>query len=280
MSISMIVPLAIGNALRIVFVPPDGTVRTRVLRRADAAFTDQNDPGAINVGETDGHAVTDTSGLINGQTYFYAAAFFDGLHWSLSAAVSAVPAASYFDATVDVQTVLRDRIDAGMKVEVARGALLPQSGRIDVLTAPPVFNDKRLPMVTVHLENEAPIQRALGDQPIPDVFDTEGNDWQESGGWLGRCQLTIVCWSLNPDERLALRRALRRVLVANLPVFSDLGLDTVEFSFNDQADFQSFGIPVYQCVCSFSAMFAVTVADGVDAVTDVLAPGPALGGFI
>lgn len=276
----MIVPLAVGNALRIVMQPPDGSLRARVLRRADANFAGENDPGAVVVGETDGNALTDTSALVNGQTYFYAAAYFDGVNWSLSAPLSAVPEASYFDATVDVQTVLRDRLDAGMKVEVARGALTPQSGRIEVLTAPPVFNDKRLPMVTVHLETENPIQRAIGDAPMPDSFDDLGGDWQESGGWLGRGQLTIVCWSLNPDERLAMRRSLRRLLVANLPVFSDLGLDTVEFSFNDQADFQSFGIPVYQCVCTFSAMFAVTVGDNVASFSGAEAPGPALDGFM
>lgn len=277
----MIVPPAIGNALRIVLTPPGDALRVRVLRRADANFAGPDDPGAVLVGETTDHSLTDINALVNGQTYVYAAYYFDGQGWTMTAPVSATPQATYFDATVDVQTVLRDRIDAGMKVEVARKALLPQSGRIEVLSAPPVFNDKRLPMVTVHLEVENPIQRAIGDQPTPDAFDDETGDWQESNGWLGRCQLTIVCWSLNPDERLAMRRALRRVLVANLPVFSDLGLDTVEFSFSDQADFQSFGIPVYQCVCSFSAMFAVTVADDVAPFAGgVEAPGPALDGFM
>jgi len=276
----MIVPLAVGNALRIVLAPPDDALRARVLRRADANFAGENDPGAVVVGETDGHALTDTSALVNGKTYFYAVAYFDGVHWQLSAPVSAVPQASYFDATVDVQSVLRSRLEAGMRVEVERRELLPQSGRIEVLTAPPVFNDKRLPMVTVHLETENPVQRAIGDQPVPDTFDDVAGDWQESGGWLGRTQLTIVCWSLNPDERLAMRRSLRRLLVANLPVFSDLGLDMVEFSFNDQADFQSFGIPVYQCVCTFSAMFSVTVADKVDPLEGAVALGPALDGFM
>lgn len=268
----MVIPLPVGNAQRIFINAPLGAVLTRVLRKTADNFTGQADPAALIVADTVDNAVIDVTGLVNGTPYFYRAYHFDGVAWADSGvSVSGVPAATYFDRSVDVQSVLRDRIDAGLKVEIVRGVLLPQSHKIAVLTAPPIFDQTRLPMVTVHLENESPAQMGIGDILMPDDFDVLAGQWEESTGWLARTQLTITCWSLNPDERLNLRRALRRVLTANKPVFESLGMVNVEFPMNDMADFNSFGAPVYQVMCSFSCLAPVLVADQVAPVSDVVA---------
>lgn len=267
----MVLPLPVGNALRIFVNAPPSAVLTRILRKATDTFAGQADPAAVVVATTREAAVLDIASLVNGTPYFYRSYYFNGSAWSDSGvSASGTPNATYVDQSVDVQSVVRDRIDAGMKVEIARGALLPQSNKISVLTAPPVFDQTRMPMVIVHLENEAATAMGIGDVLAPDQFDAMSGQWEESTGWLALTQLTVTCWSLNPDERLNLRRALRRVLMANKPVFESLGMVNVAFPMNDLADFANFGVPVYQVMCSFSCMAPVMISDQIAPVSSVV----------
>lgn len=268
--ITMALPLPVGNALRVFMAAPDDAVLTRVLRKTSDTFTGIDDPGAVHVADTTDNNALDVVGLVNGTPYFYRAYHFNGLAWFDSGlSVQGTPAATYVDRTVDVQSLLRDRIDAGLKVEIARGALVPQTNKIPVVVAPPIFDQKRLPMVIVHLENEAPAQTGIGDILLPDELDVLSGQWEESTGWMARTQLTITAWSLNPDERLNLRKALRRVLTANKPVFESLGLISAEFPMSDMEDFTGFDAPIYQVTCSFSCLAPVLVADLAAPVSDV-----------
>jgi len=76
------------------------------------------------------------------------------------------------------------------------------------------------PLVTIHLESEDPSIHAIGQDISGDYYDGVGQSWEESDGWLAEVRLTIIGWSLNSDERIELRKALRRIILANMPVFA------------------------------------------------------------
>lgn len=268
--ISMVVPLSVGNALRVFLVPPSTALSWRVLRKGADTFTGHDDAQATLVYQGDEPSVLDSALLTNGSTYYYRAYYWSGMAWSASATVSAVPAASYQDASTDAPSIVRDRLDAGMQVEVSRGTLRPESGGIAVLNAPPEFGDIRWPLLTVHLQNEAPAVRGIGEVFAIDDFDSEEGEWRASEGWLSRVTLAVVAWSQNPDERAELRRALRRLLIANLPVFEAEGLINVEFQMQD-IDFVSGEFPalVYQVMCTFTCLAPAAVRTTESVISEV-----------
>lgn len=270
MSISNVVPLAVGNALRVFLRPAAGAILWRVLRKETDDIASESDPAARRIYEGDDTSALDSSLLVNGVTYFYRAFYWNGTAWSGSASVGAAPVASYADASTDVLSVVRDRLDYGLQVEVARGALAPESGGIAVLNAPPVFEDTRWPVVTVHLQDEASFARGIGEMIESDQFDALEGDWQGTEGWLAKVQLTICGWSQNPDERVELRKALRRIVAANLPVFDEHGIVNIDFR---QQDMDSLGgeypTNVYQSLCTFTCVAPVRVVSRGDAIADV-----------
>jgi len=268
--IAMILPLSVGNALRVFLEPPANAQKWRLLRKGADTFTDQNDPNALLVYEGADTVIVDAAYLQNGTLAFYRAFYWDGSTWTASATASGTPNATYRDGSTDVLSVVRDRLDAGLAVEVQRKTLIPQSGSIQVLTAPPVFEDTRWPMVSVHLLHEAPANRAIGEQLIADEFDSELGRWGENEGWLARVQLAVIGWSQNPDERIALRQVLRRLIVMNLPVFDSNGMVEIEFAQQDvDAVSGEYPAPVYQSAGTFTCMAPVIVGDQVDPITDV-----------
>jgi hypothetical protein len=267
--IAMIQPLAAGNALRVILDVPAGASKCRLLRKVSDTFAGQDDPDALLVSDALERAALDTAGLVNSTLYFYRAYYFVAGVWVTGAAVSATPAATYEDRFGDVMSLVRERIDLGLQVEVQRGTLVHDQGHIKVLTAPPIFDDTVWPVVTVHLAGEAPAERAVGEMPFPDEFDEGSNQWAESEGWLARVQITIMGWSDNPDERIELRKALRRTVLANMPIFDFAGMVSIEFSQQDTEDFASWTIPVYQTLGTFSCMAPVVVGSNVGAINEV-----------
>ena len=248
MSIAMITRLAAGNALRLALQPAAGASRWRVLRRADSAFTGQGDPDAVLLHEGTERVVVDDQ-LLNGIDYFFRVYYLVGAVWQASDVVSAQAAASYEDAGVDVAQVLRDRLAAGLKVEVQRGNLTHPDAQIPVLLAPPVFGQVRFPLVTIHVESDADAERFVGDEF---AGFGDASSFTEVEGWLASVSLRVIGWSLNADERAELRRAVRRVVQANTTVFDSHGIVNVGLSMSDTEDFESYGEPVYQAVGSFS----------------------------
>lgn len=260
-------PLAVGNALRVHVKPPAGTDYMRLLRNQTGAFSGPNDAGATLVWDGDGgapEAILDASGLINGATYHYRLYYNEGATY---ADASAIPLARYEDQGADALTVLMQRLSAGLGVEVARGVLQPGSGAIPVQNAPPLWDATPMPVVTVHLQSDSQAERALGELLLSDI--ELADSWLESEGFLVRSQISIVGWSLNPDERLTLRRAIKRILTANLPVFEGLGLQLVEWTQRDQEDMQSYNAPVFQVVTDFSCLTAANVTGPVGKIEDV-----------
>lgn len=270
--ISSVRPLYAGNALQVTIAPPAGAMLWRVLRKGNDTFSGEEDPQALLVHEGTEHTVTDAApGLVNEAPAFYKAYYWSGDAWAPSASASGTPIATYAEASTDALGLVRDRLEAGLQVEVARGRLRPTAGYIQVLTAPPVAEEVELPVVTVHLESERPAERGLGELIAPDEFDDHTGKWIEHEGWLADVRLDVTAWSLNPDERMELRRAVRRIVVANLGIFDAAGLVEITIEQRD-VDLLSgeFGAPVYQAVTSFSCQAPVIVTSESNPIDDVV----------
>jgi hypothetical protein len=251
--ISQIVPVAVGNALKIFLEPPVSAISWRLLRKDSDTFVDQDDPAAVCIyGGSDMTCVMDIHCLINGEPYCYCVFYFDGAAWTPSATVIATPGSSYADQSVDVLSVVRDRLDFGLSNEILLGNLSPASGFIAVLNAPPIFEETTWPVVTVHLTSDGSGERGIGELVFPDELDPESGQWAESQGWLARVQLAVVGWSKNPDERIALRKALRKIAIGNLEVFDSVGIVNIDFAQQDIDDLSGYPAPVYQVMCTFS----------------------------
>lgn len=267
--ISLIQPVAAGNALRVFLAPPADATWWRLLRKVDDTFAGESDPDALLVQEGTDKVILDIAYLMNGTLYYYKPYYRVGDSWVAGPTATATPNAAYEDATTDVLPLVRDRLDLGLQEELRRGSLSHAEGHIKVLTAPPLFEDVVWPLVTVHLQSEAPKERALGEMVGGDWLDPSSGEWTESEGWLAQVQLTIMGWSLNPDERIALRQALRRIVVANLSVFDAAGMVEIEFQQQDTEDFGSYSAPVYQVLCSFSCEAPVVVGSKLGSINNV-----------
>ncbi len=183
---------------------------------------------------------------------------------------SGTPSATYADATTDVLSFLRERIESGLKVEVDRGNLINDLGYIQVFNAAPSLErDLKFPLVTIHMESEEPSIRGMGDE-FADYFDSLDDEWVEVEGWLASVRLTVIGWSLNGDERIELRKALRRIVVGNLPVFASKGWQQIEFSQQDiDAVNGEYAANIYQVMNTFTCVAPVVITSGVDLVRDI-----------
>lgn len=241
--LNLVEPVAAGNALRLYLTPPPGAASWRVLRRTNpAAFAGPDDPGAVVVADgSDAESLLDDKALSNGTRYHYRVHYRDRSGaWLPTAAGMAVgagtPAATYRGDGIDPQEIVRSRLEAGLAVEVERGALLPESGAVPVVDAPfSMVENITFPCVSVHLDTDVPAFRGVGEMLGPDE-PTEDGDWTETEGWLARVVLSVVAVSLNGQERVALRKAVKRVIQANLSVFKAHGLDQIEFGIKDFED--------------------------------------------
>jgi hypothetical protein len=271
MSIIAVTPLAAGSALRVFLLPPASARLWRVLRKQTDDFVDQDDAAALRVYQGTERAPLDAQYLNDGTTYYYRAYYWDGSAWSASNSAYGVPAASFEDASTDVPSVVRDRLEYGFAAEVAAQRLQPGAGLIRVLNAPPLYEDTGWPVVTVHLQSEGSSVRGLGELVDADDLDELAGDFAETEGWLAKVQLTITAWSLNPDERKELRKALRRIIVANLGIFDDAGMVQIDVQLQDMdAVGGEFPAPVYQVMCTLSCLAPVRVITRRDpAILDV-----------
>lgn len=271
--IEQIEPLAVGNAVQIAVQPPETALRWRVLRNTTGVFPAFDDPASIlirDVSSTEPGQFIDYSNLVNGTLYYYQAFYWDGSAWSTDAPVGVTPATTYQDDSVDPLSIMVARMQAGINAEVARNALKPTDGKIAVLSAPPVFEDTRFPVVSVHLQSEAPMNRALGEEIANDTFDNQSGLFDDHEGWVAKTQLQIVGWSLNADERIELRKAIRRIILANLAVFEEAVMMQIEFSQQDVEDFTTYSASVYETVGTFSCMTPLSVNVQRDTVADVV----------
>lgn len=268
----MVQPLPIGNALRLFLQPQADAVRWRVLRKDQDDFSGPDDPSARLVHEGDMTVLMDAELLQNGVQAFYRPYYLmPGGGWIAGPTATGTPAATYQDLSTDALSVVRDRLEAGLQVEVQRGNIASQLGYVQAFTAPPVFDVVHFPAVTIHVEAEMPGERALGEYIGGDTLDVIDGEWSDSEGWLADVHLQIIGWSMNADERAVLRQAIRRVVVGNLPVFSGLGLDQVNLQQSDvDAMNGEYGVPqMFQTVNTFTCLAPVRVAGTVGVIREV-----------
>lgn len=271
--ISLVQPLHIGNAIRLHFAPPVGARFWRVLRKETDDIVGYDDPSAFLVYEGSEDAAIDSMLLRNGIRQFYQPFWTaDGVTWQAGPVATATPAADYAEYTTDVLSFLRERLEAGLLVEVERGSFQTELGYIQVLMgSPSLERDLRFPLVTLHVESETSGERALGEDISGDEFDAIGFDWDESEGWWGDHTITVIGWSLNGDERNELRKALRRIVIGNMPVFEAQGWTRIDFRAEDiDAVNGEYPSPMYQVMGTFSCIAPVRVGGKVDAISTVI----------
>lgn len=262
--------LDIGNAIRVLLRPPAGATEWRVLRKDTDTFSGPTDPSALLVYQGTETAVMDVAGLYNGMTVFYRAFYLVAGVWMASASASGQANATFTDLSADPLTVVRNRLDLGLQVYVNRGQLSHANGHIPVMTASPLMEETPLPVVTLHTASDSSQDRFIGDVVGGDWFNAAENEWESSEGWLSRWQLTIVGWSLNADERMTLRQAIKAVLMGNLAVFDAAGMVQVDIQMSDTEDFESYSAPVYMVTCNLTCM-APSIVTGIDpAIRDVV----------
>jgi hypothetical protein len=252
-----------GNAVSLVVMPdreiPLATA-WRLLRRTDDEFVGAEDANAVIVAdgdETDAMTqVLDYQGLLNGEAYWYQHYLLTD-EWEASGdPVSVTPAylAEPLYTAPDLATLVRERLALGLAAEVSAGRLRHESGAIPVLSAHPLIDAVKLPVVTVILTDRRAEVRGIGEGVLPDLFDAEQNIWSVYEGWLDRSTVQIAVWSLNHQDRLRLRDAVQRILMLNLPIFDAAGFLTPDLSEADSADFESFNAPAFQSVFTLSCL--------------------------
>lgn len=271
--ITMTLPESCGNAVRLFLTPPAGARHWRIYRspRKD----DFKNAPMVYEGSDD--VLVDTLGLENEVKVFYSVEYYMPNGKIQTGNVSsATPASTYEDYSTDVLGILRERLEAGLMEEVKRGTLFNEMGYIQVLSAPPSLqNNLSFPLVTLTLENETPAERSIGELIDDEDYDEDSGYWVEQSGWLADVDISITGWSLNPDERIELRKAIRRVLIANFTVFAVRGILLPHLSLTD-ADAVSgeFDAPLYLVNGDFKCQAPVRIglrshASVVDVIAEV-----------
>lgn len=267
--ISSVRPLYAGNALQVTLAPPAGATAWRLLRKAADTFTGIDDADALVAFDGTDPIITDAEpGLINEVPAYYKPYYLVAGAWQAGATISGTPLATYDDRSTDVMRLVRNRLADGLKVEVARGTFaLENADSIMVLTSPPTEEKASFPLVTLEMQLERARDRGVGELVDIDSFDTESGMWVEHEGWLADVRLEISGWSLNPDERIELRKAIRRVLVANLGVFAAAGMNELELELSDRnAVNGEFGAPVFMVTGSLSCTAPVVITNKVSPI--------------
>ena len=148
-----------GNAVSLTVMPVAWATAWRLLRRLDADFVGADDPAAVRVAEGDAgremFSVFDYQGLTNGQPAWYQHYVqFGDDSWEPSGdPVSVTPAylAEPLFASPDLAGLVRERLALGLAEEVKAGRLRHETGAIPVLTAQPLIDQVKLPVVTVKI---------------------------------------------------------------------------------------------------------------------------------
>jgi len=268
--ITYIAPLAAGNAVQVFLAPPDEAVRCRVLRKRADTIAAADDPGSNVVFDGLARQFIDTAALANGTQYFYRPFYLVDDAWVAADSRAVTPAATFADISCDPLELVQQRLDAGLEALRTRGVLRHPNNHIPVLLATPALEDCSFPFVSVHQQNDAPADRFVGEILAPDEVLGIGDDIEvgSSEGWLSRHSILVIVWSNNGDARIALRKALKAVMLANLPIFEDAGMSLIEPSFADVDDMNTYQMPMYQATCTINCIAPAAVEVRSPVVTD------------
>jgi hypothetical protein len=146
-----------------------------------------------------------------------------------------------------VLAVIRERLDIGLQTEIIAGSLFHDSNRIPVLLATPTFEDTKWPVVTLHVASDSSSgNQFIGGMSDADFTNEDTGLIEETNGWLSQHQVTIAAWTLNADEGYMLKKVIKRLVIANIPVFEAAGFLNIEVSQMHVDDTQSYPAPVYR----------------------------------
>lgn len=248
----------------------------RILRRADDAFAGADDPNAVLVGDDweDTWLVDSADDLVDGvQVWYRCFDWVNGGWIDQGVSFAATPQVNFEPDGLDPQEFVRDRIQIGINYAIAQGWLQPASGAIQVTTAPFQLSETvTFPTISVHLESTGPADRSIGDELVEE-FDQFADQYEGTEGWMARTALNVAGVSQNPDERISLRKALRQIVQANLPVFAGAGLRNIEFSQTDSEEFREKDVPLYHTNGTFSCVSPAWIRAGTGGpVTTILSP--------
>lgn len=270
-------PIGCGNAARIVVEPTVGETSWRVLRNETGTFSGPDDSSAFLVYEGSDRFITDSRLLVNGVTYHYAV--FGASYafnawgvlptpaWSDPVLATVVPGATFSDLSIDVQEIVRERIDVTINSLIQCGKVVLSKPSVSVMSIPFFTQGGTLPVVTVLYGSGTTSVRGLGELVAQDVFDDVSGIGSQ--GWMSSITLEISAWSLNPEERNVLRRALEATIAANLWVLEESGLNMIEVqSVQDSEDTQSMNAPVYQTSIRLNFQSAIAVSDSDELLVD------------
>lgn len=251
MKIAYAAPLPSGNAAQIILTPQSSEVSWRVLRKvgaiASTAFSGFDDPSALLIHDGNSSTINDFLGLVNGQPHTYIVYPFDsnGVLIPLFAKATIIPNQDFEDTSVDVQEVIRGRIESVLTTMIANGQLKPSTSNISVLSIPFCTQNTSIPVVTVLLGSDVSDTRGIGDSLGAGVA-VDAIGWDESDGWFSRVSIDLCVWSFNPVERNDLRRAVKAAIISSLGQFEDAGLMQVDLHLRDEEDSESMNAPLYK----------------------------------
>lgn len=262
-------PMPCGNAAKLILNPGASDVSWRVLRLTSDAFAGPDDPAALRVYDGDSRHINDFLGLINGVTYWYAAYPRDASGvYGAPVKATVTPTIEFDDCSVDVQEVVRARLEVTLAAMLSTGRLAITKPSIPVLSIPFAGRDTQLPVVTVLLGSDGSDTRAIGDDLLSD--ELAGDGWIGVDGWLSRVEIDITAMSLNGEERNLIRKAIKAALAASLPAFEDAGMVQVDVRVRDEEDFQSMDVPIFKTLITLTCQAATGVSGTAGLIESVL----------
>ncbi len=269
--IAIIDQVVCGGALQLVLQPPDGAKLYRITRGdSEGELVDEN-AGTI-IYEDTYPAFMDGPGLVNGQTYWYRAFYLIGPSWVASPANSQRPVVNFTDYSADPMGLLRDCLSTGLKEYVRRRILNPASGSIAVLFGMPEVDNANFPLVILHMARDADEKRALGEV-IKDP--ATGLEFE---GWMSSVTINITVGSENYDERVAMRKAIKAIVIANLAIFQAAGIVTPSLSLSDQDDTTTYSAAIYSVQATFTCLAPSFIGETREVIDDVEVQLTVIGG--
>lgn len=242
-----------GAAVLVTMAFPCRAQQMKLLRRWDNAFPEiPDDPQAsVIYADEPVASVLDWHAVLPGIEHWYQPYFFLDGTWQRSGEPRViVPTVQAHEPSMDSLDVIRERLEIGLNALLRNGLISHPRGVFAVLTAPPIIDDNAFPMIAVRLQQGASETHVIGG-----YFGTESlesGDVREFDGWLSRYRVQVEIWSLNPDERRLLRRAVRDILVANRDILEVLGLQELDVTFGDDEDYESHSATIYRTHASLS----------------------------
>lgn len=271
---ALIEPMPAGNAVRIILSPPSGAAEWKVLRRASDSITGPDDAGAVLVADWGRYeGIIDDDGLVNGTAAYYRVFYRDAAGAPIlphGPAQSVTPAATARDTSPSPLRILRRRLELGLAAAVAEGRLTPRSGKVPIVVAPMVDPGKiSFPIVSIHLDRDAPAERAVAEFLFEDAT---ADGFDDTHGYLSEVSINVVAVSLNPDERLTLGEVLKHIVLSNHPVFLAHGLmrPSASLAHSEMAPDQN-ATPLYVAALTFTCLAPSQFTAAAPVITDATA---------